>query len=39
MKQYMKKYKQPPFVLANEYEDNLVEYHHCPYEVQILLEE
>lgn len=38
IKQYMKKYKKATYILANEYEDNLVEYHHCPYEVQILLE-
>lgn len=37
-KKYMKKYKKTAYVIANEYEDNLVEYHHCPYEVQILLE-
>lgn len=36
---YFKKYNKPVFVVANEYEDNLIEYHHCPYEVQILLEE
>lgn len=34
---YMEKYEKPAYVLANEYEDNLVEYHHCPYEIQILL--
>lgn len=39
LKKYMKKYKRPAYVIANEYEDNLVEYHECPYEVQILLEE
>ncbi len=27
----------PVYAIANEYEDSLVEYHHCPYEVQILL--
>ena len=36
---YLEKYQKPVWVLANEYEDNLVEYHHCPYEVQILLQE
>lgn len=39
LKKYMQKYQKPAYVVANEYEDNLVEYHHCPYEVQILLEE
>lgn len=27
------------FAVANEYEDNLVEYRNCPYEVQILIKE
>lgn len=39
LRKYMKKYKKPAYAIANEYEDNLVEYHECPYEVQILLEE
>ena len=39
LKKYMQKYRKPAYVVANEYEDNLIEYHHCPYEVQILLEE
>mgnify|MGYP001851517676 CR=1 FL=1 len=39
LRRYMNKYKRPPYVIANEYEDNLIEYHECPYEVQILLEE
>lgn len=30
--------KKPPFVLADEYEDNLSEYHYCPYEIQCLIE-
>lgn len=29
--------KRPPYILADEYEDNLEEYHNCPYEVQIPL--
>lgn len=39
LKKYMQNYREPAYVVANEYEDNLIEYHHCPYEVQILLEE
>lgn len=39
LERYLRKYKRPVFAVANEYEDNLTEYHHCPYEVQILLEE
>ena len=31
--------KKPSLVLANEYEDSLKEYHQCPYEVQILIED
>ena len=31
--------KKPSLVLANEYEDSLTEYHQCPYEVQILIED
>ncbi len=27
------------YVIANEHEDNLVEYHDCPYEIQILINE
>ncbi len=27
--------KKPPYIIADEYEDNLKEYHYCPYEVQI----
>ena len=29
--------RKPGLVLANEYEDSLTEYHNCPYEVQILI--
>lgn len=39
LKRYVSKYQKAAYVVANEYEDNLVEYHHCPYEVQILMEE
>lgn len=28
----------PPYVIADEYEDNLSEYHSCPYEVQLLIQ-
>lgn len=38
LQQYIKRYRKAAYVIANEYEDNLVEYHQCPYEVQILLE-
>ncbi|SFR65473.1 MerR family transcriptional regulator [Anaeromicropila populeti] len=31
--------KYPPYIIANEHEDNLSEYHNCPYEVQILINE
>lgn len=34
---YFKKHKTPTYVIANEYEDNLSEYHYCPYEVQTLI--
>ncbi len=34
---YFKEHGVPEYVVANEYEDNLTEYHHCPYEVQSLL--
>ena len=27
--------KKPEYIIADEYEDNLKEYHYCPYEVQI----
>ncbi|MBP2650557.1 MAG: putative transcriptional regulator [Firmicutes bacterium] len=37
--EYFKNHKTPPYVIANEYEDNLVEYHNCPYEIQILVTE
>lgn len=39
LEKYIHRFKKPVYAVANEYEDNLVEYHHCPYEVQILLEE
>lgn len=35
--EYFKNYAKPSYIIANEYEDNLVEYHACPYEVQIFL--
>jgi len=35
--EYFKNHTAPAYVIANEYEDNLVEYHHCPYEIQILV--
>lgn len=35
--EYFKNHKEPEYIVANEYEDNLVEYHACPYEVQILI--
>lgn len=38
IKDYLKKYnKAPKLVIANEYEDNLVEYMNAVYEVQILI--
>lgn len=30
--------KHPSYFIANEHEDNLREYHSCPYEIQILIE-
>lgn len=33
------KKKKPTLVLANEFEDSLKEYHQCPYEVQIKIED
>ncbi|WP_445487711.1 MerR family transcriptional regulator [Niallia sp. 03133] len=35
--EFFKNSPKPTLILANEYEDNLVEYSHCMYEVQILL--
>lgn len=37
--EFFKNHKTPPYIIANEYEDNLVEYHDCPYEIQILVNE
>lgn len=37
--EYFKKHRAPAYVIANEYEDNLSEYHYCPYEVQTLISE
>lgn len=37
--EYFKKHRAPSYVIANEYEDNLSEYHYCPYEVQTLISE
>jgi DNA-binding transcriptional MerR regulator len=34
---YFREHKHPPYVVANEYEDNLSEYHNCPYEIQMFL--
>jgi Predicted transcriptional regulators len=34
---YFKAHKTPAYVIANEYEDNLAEYHYCPYEIQSLI--
>lgn len=36
---YFQDHKTPSYVIANEYEDNLSEYHNCPYEVQTLISE
>lgn len=36
---YFKDHTPPEFVIANEYEDNLTEYHSCPYEIQLLFSE
>ncbi|MFI3212366.1 MAG: MerR family transcriptional regulator [Eubacteriales bacterium] len=37
IKEYFKGLERPMFVIANEHEDNLIEYKACPYELQILL--
>lgn len=37
--EFFKNHKTPSYIIANEYEDNLVEYHSCPYEIQILISE
>lgn len=34
---YLENTSLPQYVVASEYEDNLVEYHYCPYEIQILI--
>lgn len=38
LESYFQGQKTPPFVLANEYEDNLNDYRYCPYELQFLLQ-
>ncbi len=37
IKKYFNGRKVAPYVICNEYEDNLVEYHDCPYEMQMLI--
>lgn len=39
IQQYFTGLSTPEYVIANEYEDSLREYHYCPYEVQILIQE
>lgn len=34
---YFENHKKPTYVIANEHEDNLSEYHECPYEIQTLI--
>ncbi|HWR41408.1 MAG TPA: helix-turn-helix domain-containing protein [Patescibacteria group bacterium] len=36
---YFQKHPAPPYIIANEYEDNLKEYRTCPYEIQALITE
>lgn len=36
---YFKDHEKPAYVVANEYEDNLTEYHACPYEIQMFIGE
>jgi len=38
-REYFKSARAPAFIIANEYEDSLQEYHTCPYEIQILVNE
>ncbi len=37
IKEYFKSREIPPYVIANEHEDNLATYTYCPYELQFLL--
>lgn len=37
IQEYFKSRKLPPYVIANEHEDNLTTYTYCPYELQFLL--
>ncbi len=38
IKKYFSSFQErPAYVIANEHEDNLKEYHNCPYEIQILI--
>jgi len=37
IQEYFKNVETPPYVIANEHEDNLVNYTYCPYELQFLL--
>lgn len=38
LESYFQGQKTPPFVIANEYEDNLKDYRYCPYELRFLLQ-
>ena len=35
--QYIQPSEKPPVVIANEYEDNFIDFKNCPYELQILI--
>ncbi|TCS80061.1 MerR family transcriptional regulator [Pectinatus cerevisiiphilus] len=37
IKKFFSEHPAPSFSIANEYEDSLVEYHYCPYEIQTLI--
>ncbi|MDQ0204819.1 MerR family transcriptional regulator [Pectinatus haikarae] len=37
VKKFFAEHPSPSFAVANEYEDSLIEYHHCPYEIQALI--
>jgi len=39
IRQYFVGLSTPAYIIANEYEDSLREYHDCPYEIQILIQE
>ncbi len=37
IKKFFSSHVPPSFAVANEYEDSLIEYHYCPYEIQVFI--